>query len=65
MQKLKRAFLDYNCVFVLVANLEQAINSYFENLSGGFELIKKCNDSLDVFSVLDGPVCNSVLKRLN
>ena len=62
---LKKGFLASNCVYVSVAHSEQVINSYFENLSSIFELIKECHNGRDVFQVLDGPVCHSGFKRLN
>ena len=64
-EMLKKGFLASNCVYVSVAHSEQVINSYFENLSSIFELIKECHNGRDVFSVLDGPVCHSGFKRLN
>ncbi len=64
-EMLKKGFLAANCVYVSVAHSEQVINSYFENLSGIFELIKECENGRDIFSVLDGPVCHSGFNRLN
>ena len=64
-EMLKKGYLASNCVYVSVAHSEQVINSYFENLSSVFELIKECDNGRDVFSVLDGPICHSGFKRLN
>ena len=64
-EMLKKGFLASNCVYVSVAHSEQVIDSYFENLSGVFKLIKECENGKDILSILDGPVCHSGFKRLN
>ena len=64
-EMLKKGFLASNCVYVSIAHSEQVIDTYFEHLSGIFELIRECEDGREISTVLEGPVCHSGFKRLN
>ena len=63
-EMLKKGYLSANSVYVCVDH-DQELDGYFEALNSVFSLIEKCENGLDVFSLLDGPICHSDFQRLN
>jgi len=64
-EMLKKGYLASNIFFASTVHTEEVLNGYFEALDPIFELIRKCEDGLDVKNLLNGPVCHSGFKRLN
>jgi glutamate-1-semialdehyde 2,1-aminomutase len=64
-EMLKKGFLASNSVYTCIEHTKEVIDSYFYELEKIFEIIKKCEEGLDINSLLEGPVCQSGFKRLN
>ena len=64
-EMLKKGYLAANSVYVCTEHSSKIIDSYFEELDPIFSIIKKCEDGLDIGSVLKSPICHSGFKRLN
>jgi len=64
-EMLSRGFLASNVFFSSTAHSEKIINRYFEELEPIFSTIKKCEQGLDISSLLKGPLCHASFKRLN
>jgi glutamate-1-semialdehyde 2,1-aminomutase len=62
---LARGFLANTSLYASVAHTPDLLDSYFENLESVFAMISKCEDGLDVQSLLKGPIVHSGFKRLN
>tara|TARA_A100001015_G_scaffold320665_1_gene447899 strand:- start:3605 stop:5638 length:2034 start_codon:yes stop_codon:yes gene_type:complete len=64
-EMLKKGYLAANSVYVCTEHSQEYIDGYFEELDPIFAIIKKCEDGMDVNSILEGPLCHSGFKRLN
>lgn len=62
---LAKGFLAGNCVYACIDHTPDVLDRYFEALDGVFATIKRCEEGLDVNSLLKGPVCHAGFKRLN
>jgi glutamate-1-semialdehyde 2,1-aminomutase len=64
-EMLAKSFLASNTVYVCIDHTPEVIAGYFEALDPIFAIIKQCEEGRDVMSLLKGPVCHGVFKRLN
>jgi glutamate-1-semialdehyde 2,1-aminomutase len=64
-EMLKKGFLASNSVYVCIEHTGKLVEEYFELLDPIFAAIKRCEDSGDIKSLLESPVCHSGFKRLN
>jgi glutamate-1-semialdehyde 2,1-aminomutase len=64
-EMLKRGYLASNAIYACTEHSGLVIDAYLEDLDKVFKLVRECEDGLDVFTLLDGPVCHSGFKRLN
>jgi glutamate-1-semialdehyde 2,1-aminomutase len=64
-EMLAKGFLATTSLYASVAHTPKLLDSYFENLDLVFALIRKCEDGLDVHTLLKGPIAHSGFKRLN
>lgn len=65
-EMLKRGFLASNKLYVCTEHNESILEKYMENLEEVFKVIKKCEDEeINIFDILEGPVCHEGFKRLN
>jgi len=64
-EMLQKGYLAGNSVYVCTEHTPKIIDAYFEALDPIFTKIKECEDGLDVFSLLKGPICHGGFKRLN
>ena len=64
-EMLKKGYLAANSVYACTEHSQECIDGYFEELDPIFSTIKKCEDGMDVNSLLEGPLCHSGFKRLN
>ena len=62
---LARGFLATTSLYASVAHTPELVDRYFEKLDEVFKTIKKCEDGLDVMTLLKGPIVHSGFKRLN
>jgi glutamate-1-semialdehyde 2,1-aminomutase len=62
---LKKSYLSSNLIYTCTAHTPEVVEGYLQALDEVFELVAKCEDGLDVSTLLDGPVCHSGFKRLN
>jgi len=65
-EMLKKGFLASTSFYACTEHTDDKFESYFTALDEVYKLIAKCdNGSIDVHSLLEGPVCHSGFKRLN
>lgn len=64
-EMLKQGFLAATSIYVCTEHTPAIIDEYFGHLDPIFATIRRCEDGLDVTSLLDGPVCDGGFKRLN
>jgi|TARA_B110000879_G_scaffold128391_1_gene169076 glutamate-1-semialdehyde 2,1-aminomutase len=64
-EMLKKGYLASNVFFASTQHTTDILDGYFEALNPVFDLIRQCEDGLDVTSLLEGPVCHAGFKRLN
>ena len=64
-EMLSKGFLATTSLYASVAHTPELIDAYFVNLESSFELINKCENGLDVRTLLNGPVAHSGFTRLN
>lgn len=64
-EMLAKGYLASNVFFSCTEHSSEIIDGYLSALDPIFELIRKCEDGLDVMTLLKGPVCHSGFKRLN
>lgn len=64
-EMLKKGYLASNVFFASTQHTTNILDGYFESLRPVFDLIRQCEDGLDVTSLLNGPVCHADFKRLN
>lgn len=64
-EMLKKGYLAGNSVYVSTAHSDEEVAKYGEALDGVFGQIRRCEEGVDVFSQLAGPVCHAGFTRLN
>lgn len=64
-EMLKKGYLATNSVYVCIEHKQNIVDEYFAELEPIFEMIKQCEEGLDVNTLLEGSVCHSGFKRLN
>ncbi|MEO9298588.1 aminotransferase class III-fold pyridoxal phosphate-dependent enzyme [Devosia alba] len=64
-EMLKKGYLAGNSVYVCIDHTPEVLDNYFERIDSVFATIRKCEDGLDVGSLLEGPIAHSGFKRLN
>ena len=64
-EMLKKGYLAGTSVYSCTEHTQSVVNNYFEALDPIFGLVKKCEDGLDVMTLLRGPICHAGFKRLN
>jgi glutamate-1-semialdehyde 2,1-aminomutase len=64
-EMLTRGFLAATSVYVSTAHTKEIIDLYLSALDEVFAMIAKCEDGLDVNTLLKGPVCHTGFQRLN
>lgn len=64
-EMLKKGYIAANSVYVCTEHTDDIVAGYFEALDPIFETIGKCENGLDVNSLLDGPIAHSGFQRLN
>ena len=62
---LKKKVLASNTIYLSTVHDEKILNLYLIELDKIFQTINKCEDGLDIFSLLDNNICASEFKRLN
>ncbi len=62
---LKKKVLASNTIYLSTVHDEKILNLYLTELDKIFQTINKCEDGLDIFSLLDNNICASEFKRLN
>ena len=64
-EMLKKGYLAGNSVYACTHHDNETVEGYLSRLDEIFGVIKKCEDGLDVRTLLEGPVCHGGFKRLN
>lgn len=64
-EMLKKGYLAGNSMYASIAHTDEIRDGYFHELDKVFARIRDFEDGDDVFSALDGPVCQAGFKRLN
>jgi len=64
-EMLKKGYLASSSVYACIDHKEEIVNGYFSALDPIFESIRKCEDGIDVNTLLESPLCHSGFKRLN
>jgi glutamate-1-semialdehyde 2,1-aminomutase len=64
-EMLKKGFLASTSVYVCTKHTKEVLDEYFVVLDEVFGLIRKCEDGLDVNTLLEGPIAHDGFKRLN
>ena len=64
-EMLKNGYLASNSIYVCTEHNQKIVNDYFLELDPIFKKIKECEDGVDIYSLLEGPVCHSGFMRLN
>jgi len=64
-EMLSSGYLAANSVYVCTEHTPEIVDQYFSLLDPIFALIKKCEEGLDITTLLKGPVCHGGFKRLN
>ena len=64
-EMLAKGYLAGNSVYVCTEHTKEVVDQYLEMLVPIFRKIKRCEDGLDVMSLLNGPICHAGFKRLN
>ncbi len=64
-EMLKNGILASNSVYVCTEHTQVVLERYFSVLEKVFLLIENCENGLDPFSILDGPIAHNTFLRLN
>jgi glutamate-1-semialdehyde 2,1-aminomutase len=64
-EMLNQGFLATTSIYVCTEHTPNIVDDYFNKLTPIFATIKECEDGRDVFSLLNGPVCDTGFRRLN
>ena len=64
-EMLKKGYLAGNCVYSCIEHKPELVEKFFKALDPVFSLVKRCEESSDVKSLLSGSICHSAFRRLN
>jgi predicted aminopeptidase len=65
-EMLKKGYLASTHFYASIAHNDDHLKSYFEALDGVYATIAKCeSEELNIYDLLEGPVCHGGFKRLN
>lgn len=64
-EMLAQGYLAGNSVYACIDHTPEVLAGFFAALDPIFALVKECEESRDVMSLLKGPVCHGGFKRLN
>lgn len=64
-EMLKKEFLAATSIYVCIEHTPSVVDDYFYRLEPIFATIRECEDGRDVFSLLNGPICDTGFRRLN
>jgi glutamate-1-semialdehyde 2,1-aminomutase len=65
-EMLKKNILASTNFYASIAHDEECLEKYFTELDKVYGIIKRCeNEELNIFDLLEGPICHSGFKRLN
>jgi glutamate-1-semialdehyde aminotransferase len=65
-EMLKKGFLASTLFYASIAHSDEYFDRYFNALNDVFKVIYKCEmGELNIYSLLEGPVCHSGFQRLN
>jgi len=64
-EMLKKGYLAGNSVYSCIEHKPELVEKFFKALDPVFSLVKRCEESSDVKSLLDGSICHSAFRRLN
>ena len=64
-EMLKSGFLASTSVYACTKPPDEVVDEYFVALNEVFKIIRRCEDGLDVKTLLNGPIAHDGFKRLN
>ena len=65
-EMLKKGFLASTNFYACIEHSDYLINLYLDALNDVFKIISKCeNKELDIYKLIEGPICHSGFQRLN
>jgi len=65
-EMLKKGFLASTNFYACTEHKKEHLNNYFDSLDPVFKTISKCeSEELNIYDLLEGPVCHSGFNRLN
>jgi len=64
-EMLKKGYLVGNSVYVCTEHNKSVVDNFLENLKPIFEVIKNCENGMDINTLLESPVCHDGFARLN
>jgi glutamate-1-semialdehyde 2,1-aminomutase len=64
-EMLSKSFLVTTNFYASVSHTSGLLDAYFDGLAEVFALIQKCQDGLDVNTLLNGSIAHTGFKRLN
>jgi glutamate-1-semialdehyde 2,1-aminomutase len=64
-EMLKSGFLASTSVYACTKHTDEVVDEYFVALNEVFKIIRRCEDGLDVKTLLNGPIAHDGFKRLN
>lgn len=64
-EMLKKGYLATPTFYVSLAHTDRMLNGYFNDLESVFNTLSSCERGVDIYSLLEGPVCHGGFKRLN
>jgi glutamate-1-semialdehyde 2,1-aminomutase len=64
-EMLSKGYLAGNSVYVCIEHTPAIIDGYFEAIEPIFDLIRQCEEGLDVKTLLKGPISHAEFRRLN
>ena len=64
-EMLKKGFLAGTAFYACTEHTNEILEKYKNNLEPIFKLIRECEDSRDVNSLIDGKICHDGFRRLN
>ena len=64
-EMLKKGYLAGNSVYSCIEHKQELVEKFFKALDPVFSMVKRCEESGDVKSLLNGSICHSAFRRLN
>ena len=64
-EMLKKGYLASNATYVSTAHEPKIVDDYLQALDPVFNLVKECEEGMDIDKLLEGSVAHSGFKRLN